>query len=344
VCNIDTMSVSFKIDEAFGEPLLTSRMRWTAGPNTSETCLSKVTYIWLRARTPDDKLVYVKLSPDILTSGDEYGSTATESPNWSSLFCDEPNDTSSCETADEARNLYSGNIKFEGFEVTTEARTLAGLDQPGDHTDDKKDASNAADLKLENMLARAVDQAIAPVLKKDDAPKPPPPKPQLTPQEIAAKQLEARTRQAKEAVDTIVTLIGSSLAQFTAPPHACESKRVVANWVQARGTCQLNFRSEANHQFLCSDDGTPKALKATRSANIDLTRDLSRVDPIRVSNQGWASIVLELNGAIRTTTEGNYKTNRWQITADADKLPDLERLASSILTLKQYCETPGPST
>ncbi|MCB1693891.1 MAG: hypothetical protein KDI19_14075 [Pseudomonadales bacterium] len=342
ICNIDSMTVTFKLDEAFGEPLLTSKMRWRAGPNTSPDCLSRLTYIWLRARTADGTFKYLKLSPEVASSGEDFGPTATESPSWSMLFCDAPTDSAACSSIEESKKLFATPLAFEGFEVITEARTVSGATStPTSPSPTSKQAD--AKQSLDSLLAEAIDQAIAPTVG-GGTPEAPPAEPVMTPEQIAEQEKRQREEMAHTAVNNVVTLIASSLAQFTAPAHGCESDRVVANWVQARGTCQLNFRSEANHQFLCAENGRPEPVRATRQANINLEKDVERIGPIRISDEGWASVVIQLSGDIRSTTEGNYKTNRWQFTAAKDKLEDIEQLASSILTLKQYCEAEHPQS
>ncbi|XOV88770.1 MAG: hypothetical protein ACFHX7_02535 [Pseudomonadota bacterium] len=334
ICNIQSMSVNFKIDEAFGEPLITSKMRWAAGPNTTPDCLSNLTYIWVRVRTPFDTIRYIKLSPEVQNAGADFGPTATESPNWGILFCEAPDDSASCEPASAAKSLFADRLTVDGFEVVTEARTLtASQSRASDRAGERKLSND--DFSLDSLLADAVDDALGPGSK---AAPPAPQEPVLTAAEQAELLENQREELARTAVNNVVTLIASSLAQYTTPAHGCESDRVVANWVQARGTCQLNFRSEANHEFTCSEGGESSQIRATRRANIDLTRDVSRVAPIRVSKDGWASVVLELRDELRATTEGNYKTNRWQFTARTDQLEDLKQLASSILTLKEYCE------
>ncbi len=335
ICNIESMAVNFKIDEAFGEPLITSKMRWTAGPNTTSDCLSNLTYIWIRVRTPYDTLRYIKLSPEVQSAGADFGPTATESPNWGILFCEAANDSASCEPASAAKSLFADRLTIESFEVVTEARTLTASQSRANERAVERKLSND-DFSLDSLLADAVDDALGPGSKAVEPP--PPATPELTTEELAEIQQKQREELARTAVNNVVTLIASSLAQYTTPAHGCESDRVVANWVQARGTCQLNFRSEANHEFTCSEGAESSQIRATRRANIDLTRDISRVAPIRVSRDGWASVVLELRDELRSTTEGNYKTNRWQFTANTDQLEDLKQLASSILTLKEYCE------
>jgi len=138
-----------------------------------------------------------------------------------------------------------------------------------------------------------------------------------------------------------VTLISSSLAEYTTPAHSCESGRKVANWVQARGTCQLNFRSESSHDFLCADSGEKKSVKSTDAASINLTNGLTAISDIRVSSDGWASMSLQLSDEFHNQSEGDYKSSRWYFTTSANQLKDLQQLASSILTLKNYCESEG---
>ena len=338
-CNIDSMVLSFRMDEAFDEPLMTSKLRWQAGSNTSAECLSTLTNVWVRVRTEAGTIKYVKLSPDAPAAGPNFGPTATESPSWGSLFCDAPTEAASCAATGEAKALFESALRFEGFELTTENRTLAGSSPPSPRAQAQSAAPQVGQ-SLDLLLASAIDQAISPGSVEQ---KPVTNDPSLTPEQIAEANKRQRDEHARSAVNSVVTLIASSLAQYVAPAHTCETDRVIANWVQARGTCQLNFRSEANHEFTCADNGVRTPIRSTRQANIDLQKDLAAVGPIKVSDEGWASVVLELKDELRSTTEGNYKTNRWQFTANAAKLADLEQLASSILALKQYCERGGSS-
>lgn len=339
ICNIDSMVLSFRMDEAFGEPLMTSKLRWQAGSNTATDCLSTLTSVWVRVRTEAGDLKYVKLSPDAPVAGPDFGPTATESPNWGSLFCDAPSEAANCAARDEAKALFESALRFEGFELITGTRTLAASSIPQSRPQTPSAAPQRGQ-SLDLLLASAIDQAISP---DGGQQKPVTNEPSLTPEQIAEANKRQRDEHARSAVNQVVTLIASSLAQYVAPAHPCETDRVIANWVQARGTCQLNFRSEANHEFTCTDNGVRTPVRATRQANIDLQKDLAKVGPIKVSDEGWASVVLELKDELRSTTEGNYKTNRWQFTANAAKLADLEQLASSILALKQYCESGGSS-
>ena len=79
VCNIDSMNVTFKVDEAFGEPLVTSAMSWSAGPNTEPDCLTQLTHVWVRTRTPELIPAY---SPGTTAHPHTFGRTACRNP-WS---------------------------------------------------------------------------------------------------------------------------------------------------------------------------------------------------------------------------------------------------------------------
>ena len=65
---------------------------------------------------------------------------------------------------------------------------------------------------------------------------------------------------------------------------------------------------------------------------------LAHITGVRLSDDGWATISLELKGDLHVVTEGDYKTNRWQFTTSSDKVEDLTLLARSLLTLKDHCE------
>ena len=324
VCNIASMNVSFNIDEAYGEPLVASKMRWTAGPNTNVDCLSKVTHVWIRVRTETDSLRYFRLRPKVLPAGQSFGATATESPSWSTLFCNKPADSATCEPESISRQLFSSSLRFEGFEVVTKGNVSSPRrpkTRPG--TEDGV-------FSLDSMLAAAIDNAIDPGASAQAAEaeleiK----KPQLTPEDLA-----------KKATNNVIALISSSLAQYTSPDHECESARAIANWVQAPGMCHFNFGSESSHDYLCADNGEARPIRATRRARINLAEDISEIAEIRHSSDGWASLVLVLNTDLQSTTDGDYKTNRWLITADESRLGDLEQLAVNLMTLVDFCE-PG---
>ncbi|HJL62488.1 MAG TPA: hypothetical protein QF517_11050, partial [Pseudomonadales bacterium] len=63
ICNIASMNITISVDEAYGEPMIRSKIRWTAGPNTGSDCLSKTAHIWIRVRTESDSLSYFKVRP-----------------------------------------------------------------------------------------------------------------------------------------------------------------------------------------------------------------------------------------------------------------------------------------
>ena len=364
VCNIASMEISFKIDEAFGEPLITSKMRWQAGPNTNADCLSPLTNVWLKARTPDNQFRYVKVSPSIPNAGIGFGRTATESPNWSRLLCTAPTDNSQCEEVSVASTIVNPNLKFESFEVVTVASAIENVTTTGRDQNSKSanstslDTNNpSGDFSFESALDDIIDGSIGSSSSTND------PRvsgsqtmnadtsndlaPGTQSAQIDASQIETATgklgplttNHVEGALANIVRIMSTSMSEFVTQPHTCESQRTIGNWVQARGVCELNFRSETNYQYLCSEDGRSRAIRSTRQFNLNIGSDLQHVSDIRISNEGWLALVLETKSNAHSNSEADYQTNRWQFTTDADKLADLELLAGSLLTLKQHCES-----
>jgi hypothetical protein len=114
--------------------------------------------------------------------------------------------------------------------------------------------------------------------------------------------------------------------------------RSVANSVSVSGTCKMNFRSQSKHQFLCEDNGKPKEIRSARNAELDFARDIEQIAPLRISETGWVALTLNLKQKLGLTDAGEYKVNRWQFTTSGAHLEDMETLASSLATLKSYCE------
>lgn len=347
ICNIESMNVSFKIDEAFGEPLVSSKMEWTAGRKTSNDCLSSNTQVWIKVRTELDALRYIRLRPQVPKSGAGFGTIATESPSWTSLLCDGPSDSASCEPEAVSKRMVSTNLKYEGLHVFTEALAVSQLssnrnvDTPRSRQAGGPGSGDAAS-SLESMLAFAIDSAI------DSggtlALRPEPESEEILVQAVAVaeptiEELAIQEEElAKKASSNAVALISTSLAQYTSPAHRCESSRTVENWIRARNVCQFNFRSEANHDYLCADNGQARAIKSTRDARVNFAEDILDIPAIRYSFDGWAALVLEFNSDLQSTAEGDFTTSRWQFTADEANLDDLKQLATSLAVLKEFCE------
>ncbi len=331
LCNIDSMTLDVTVEEAFGEPLLSSRLKWQSGPNTSSDCLSGLTAVWLTARGSNDQIRYIKLAPFIDPPGDQFSPTATESPTWSSLFCETPAEGARCDDGNSAREFFEQSFQIENFSVVTSTRAISSITSSIDNNTTEQKLDND-DFSLDSLLEEAVAAAAGATEQEPEQEVP-----VLSSEQLAALEQARQEEHAQMALNNVVTLIASSLAEFRAADHTCETDRTTANWVQARGACQLNFRSETSHHFICGDG--ERNIRSTRRANIDLSRDLRRVTPVRISDEGWATVVLELNDKIRTTSEGPYKTDRWHFTSSAEGVADLQQLAGSILTLKDYCES-----
>lgn len=342
ICNIASMNITISVDEAYGEPMIRSKIRWTAGPNTGSDCLSKTAHIWIRVRTESDSLSYFKVRPVVPSAGQSFGTTATESPSWENLFCKQPADSAPCESEPRSKQLFSSNLIFEGFEVVSKTSAISSLGSNASASLRPKSKSGPTDSKfsLDSMLADAIDSAIDPGAPSKQAEVAEAAKePQLTPEEVAAQQAAQKEDQARIATKNVLTLISSSLAQYISPPHDCESARTIANWVQAPGMCKLNFTSESSHDYLCADNSKSIPIKATSRVSINLASDIAEIADIRHSPDGWASLTLMLNKDLRSTTAGDYKTNRWQITANESRLDELQQLAGSLMTLVDFCHS-----
>ena len=85
-CNISEAEMHFSIDEAFGEPLLTSSLNWKAGAKTSINCLPEKSSIWIELRTSTNDAYFVLFNPKIGASGSR-GQETTSSPNWNQILC-----------------------------------------------------------------------------------------------------------------------------------------------------------------------------------------------------------------------------------------------------------------
>ena len=340
ICNIASMDISVNVDEAYGEPMVRSKIRWTAGPNTGPDCLSKATNVWIRVRTESDSLNYFKVRPVIPSASQSYGTTATESPSWSNFFCERPADSASCENEPKSRQLFSSNLKFEGFEVVSKTSVISSLGANKFAPPRPKSKAKDGRFSLDSMLTDAIDSTIDPsAASRRAAAASASKEPQMTPEQVAAQNTTQLEEQAKIAAKNVLTLVSSSLAQYVSPPHDCESARTIANWVQAPGMCKLNFTRETSHDYLCADNGESRQIKATSRVSINLAEDIAEIAGIRHSPDGWASLTLVLADDLQSTTAGDYKTNRWLITANESRLEDLQQLAGSLMTLVDYCHS-----
>ena len=139
-----------------------------------------------------------------------------------------------------------------------------------------------------------------------------------------------------ETADEIVSLMSRTLARYSTPPHSCETPRQVENQVQILGECRLGFRSRSEHDYLCG--GGSRRVLSSRRADVDFSKDIAAIADIRTAPSGWSSLVLEFSSDLTATEEGDYDTNRWHITTAADGLPDLKKLAVSLMSLRDACE------
>lgn len=346
VCNIAELTVSYTFDEAYSEPLISSKMKWLAGSNTSPKCLTKLTFIYMKIKKNDGSAGYIKLNPEIVGSGQSFGPLTTESPSWANLICDSTSKNASCLTKSDAQSIYAQLPRIDSFEVVAEAtivqQTTAAAGSSSKRTK-SSDRNSTAAFSFDSLLEEAIDRTIQPLQQRvteavaADPPEEPEAK-ETSPQEQARLLAVREQELAEEAKNNVVILINTKLAQYSTPASSCESGRSVTSSVNVTGTCQMNFRSVMKHQFLCADDGRPKQISSASHADLDFARDIDRILPLRISASGWVALILNLNRKLGQTDSGNYKVNRWQFTTHDSHLTDMETLASSLATLKSYCE------
>ncbi|MFT6116376.1 MAG: hypothetical protein ACJARY_001981 [Candidatus Azotimanducaceae bacterium] len=323
-CNIATMKVSFRVNESYGQLLVNARMGWTSGANTPTDCLGDNTQIWITLRTPQGDRRYLKLNPGKTIAGDGLGPSGSTSPSWSTLFCKAADDTARCETEDRTRDLIGANLSYEGFAVVAAALSLENL------TRNTGSASKILDrAALDSRLSNAIDGTFNNGASSSTA--------------NSRPTVINDAKDARGAVQKIITLLAASLSQYTIDAHACESKRTVSQWVQVKDQCQMSFRSESQHDYLCEADQVSRPIRSTSNVTINLGQDLTGPGIVKVSDDGWSALVLALNADMTVHTEAKFNTDRWQITANNSKLDDLEEVARQLNALNGFCGGKKPS-
>jgi hypothetical protein len=321
-CNIATMNISFRVKESYGQLLVNGRMGWTSGANTSADCLADTTHIWVTLRTPQGDRRYLKLNPGKALAGAGLGPSGSTSPSWSTLFCHAANDSTRCEPEARTRELIGARLGYEGFTVVAATGSLANMANIARNT--RGTGTQADRMALDSRLSSAIDNAFINGDSGTGA--------------TTRTGVVNNTKTAQLAVNNIITLLSSSLSQYAIPAHDCESKRTVSQWVQVNGECQVNFRSESQHNYLCEADQVSRPIRATSNVTINLGQDLAGPAIIKQSNEGWSALVLALNQDLTDHTEAKSHSDRWQITADTSKLDDLELVARQLDALKSFCE------
>jgi hypothetical protein len=320
VCSIKSMTVEFSIMTTGSEPLIRSRMNWQAGPNTASNCLSPLTNIYAEALSSRKDKFFIKLSPRIPTAEQVSGSTSVVSPRWDGLVCRSTEESASCLSADEAQNILS-DLDFKTLQVTGDATMAQSVSKPvaGANT------GVGAELQIFDNLLSDFDEKTAPIDQIEEA------------DTSANFVAESPEEIAEEAVRQVSSLLATSLAQYATPPHKCESERRISNWVRISSTCQISFRRESNHNYLCTKNNKPKNVLHTEKVDVDFSKDLNDIGQLRYDDNGAAILVLRLNGHI-VAVEDQYKVDRWQFVAEQHAAADMEKLQESFTTLREFCE------
>nr|MDP7358216.1 hypothetical protein [Pseudomonadales bacterium] len=264
---------------------------------------------------------------------------------WKNLICDSTAKSARCLTENEAKPIYAQLPRINSFEVVAEASIVQQTTVAAGGRSKRTKSSDddfSAEFSFDSLLEEAIDNTIEPtqqqVTEAEAAPGEEPEEERISPEEQARLLALQEQELAEQAKNNVVILINTKLAQYSTPASPCESDRSVTNSVNVTGTCQMNFRSENKHRFLCEDDGKPKQIISSSNADLNFARDIDRIFPLRVSESGWVALTLNLNKQLGLTDSGDYKVNRWQFTTDGSQLEDMETLASSLATLKSYCE------
>ena len=317
-CNVAAMQVSFRVNESYGQLLVNARMGWTSGTNTPADCLGDNTQIWVSLRTPQGDRRYLKLNPGETDAGKGLGPSGSTSPSWATLFCHAANDSARCENEERTRELIGTKLRYEGFTVVAATRSLANLTKNTGTTSKILDRD-----ALDSRLSDAINGAFSSGTSSSNT--------------SSRPAVINDIKDARGAVQKIMTLLAASLSQYTAEAHACESKRTVSQWVQVKDQCQMSFRSESQHDYLCEADQVSRPIRATSNVTINLGQDLAGPGVVKVSNDGWSALVLALKTDMTVHTEAKFNTDRWQITADNSKLDDLEEVARQLNALNGFC-------
>lgn len=326
VCNIDSMSVDFKIGIISNELMVRSKMRWLAGPNTAPDCISKLADIFVEA-TLDGASVFIKISPRIIDAGQVFGSTVTVSPDWDRFMCYGTSESASCLTSGAARRALD-QLQFETIQVVAESSIA--LSKPIAR---RQSTGGKRETAINAKLLAFVDTLDAPAAGEAEAEEPdievvePPP--------VVIPPDPAEIAQA--AVNQVSSLLSSTLARYSAPSHSCESERHISNWIQVVSTCKINFRRESSHEFLCAEGGEQKKIRSTEIVELDFARDINSIGKLRYADDGSVILVLRLNDDLASIRE-SYDVDRWQFIGVEQSSDEMQTLANSFTSIKEYCE------
>jgi hypothetical protein len=345
-CNISETEVQFSIDEAFGEPLLTSSLNWQAGAKTSTNCLPEKSSIWIELQGDNRDPYFVLFNPKIGASGTS-GQETTSSPDWNRLLCSTIGDSAICLPEEAAKQIIQENPVARSLQIISETQ-IAILDQPSS-TDEQPKTNKTArfNLNFEQQLLDTIDNALS--SSEDNQPVEPVKKqPVNSPSDLVQDkkappaQSVARTNVPKNiqgVSDHIANLMSKDLAVYSAQAGPCSSDKSVKHTLQSETICGLNFTSRTTFKFLCADNQIPQPVSSNHSIWLDLAEDNISKPLIRISEEGWASLLLSKANSSPGVVADPKSSSQFLVSGQNNKIEALSSLARQLIVLQNYCSS-----
>ena len=341
-CNISEAEMHFRIDEAFGEPLLTSSLNWTAGAKTAANCLPEKSSIWIELQSRTNDPYFVLFHPKIGASGNN-GQETTSSPNWNRLLCSTTGDNAVCLSQSAARKLLEEKPKLRSLQIQSRSQ-ITLLDQPSTSEERQSKTTNQFSLNFEQQLLEKIDSALN---KPEPEPATPSPVEPPTQSPVETKQSSARSvaktevpQNIRDVAEHIANLMSKDLAIYTTRGDACASEKTVFHTLKSTSVCGLNFSSKSRFDYLCTDDKVPQPITNDHSIWLDLATDNLEKPLIRVSPEGWASLLLSKTDASPAGGSTEPETTaQFLVSSQNNKIETLSSLARQLLILQNYCHT-----
>ena len=341
-CNISEAEMHFSIDEAFGEPLLTSSLNWKAGAKTSINCLPEKSSIWIELRTSTNDAYFVLFNPKIGASGSR-GQETTSSPNWNQILCSTTGDNAICLEQEATRKIFAEKPKLRSLQI--QSRTQITLLDPSPASDENRQSrkTNQFSLNFEQQLLDKIDGALnKSTLEPAASPTESRPAGPVT-NSVAGKnasppessQRNDVPKNIQDVAGHITNLMSKDLAVYTVRGDSCASEKSVFHTLTSTAICGLSFSSKTRFDFLCADDQIPQPITTDHSIRLDLATDSLTKPLIRVSSEGWASLLLSKTD----TSPGQETTAQFLVSSQNNKIEALSSLARQLIVLQDYCHT-----
>lgn len=114
---VESVTAKYSIGAFMGEPTVNGAFKWNAGSESVQRCINYSTSIYLRIQGPNGHSGYIKVSPTVPKSGQDYGMNTTGSPNWNKFICDSGGNN--CLSANDAKDFIKSGYSVAGFRVHT---------------------------------------------------------------------------------------------------------------------------------------------------------------------------------------------------------------------------------